>query len=406
MLTPVHRALGLPAGPFEMSLIYKCVESGIRESDDLDWKQAVYPTQKPNWQEEAAKDIAAMANSGGGWIVFGVEDRDDQAVGVKPVPWSSKEEQRLRQAAYTHIAPPVVGLEFHIAPDAQGSVVAMRIPDSKERPHLSRKGETFQAPQRNGAHTVFMNEREIERAYRLRFQDSLSRENDLAVLFEDTTNSLDRENGVCLVFTAVPEDPRSGAEISDSESAKLLASLRTSHLYDGPSLTSGDPTDVRRGLRSWVLRGRGKPPYKITMHEDGTVTAIHRLGGWDVGAQGSTYYPAEEPNHCRSRDVETTMADDFALLGALAVHLNVQGGYTVRAGLAGRAQEPIYVRTTEGRSNYLLGEEHQEPINAFRPLSARFDPLLSDENMLQTVREMCLDTVNQGGVRYLKQIKG
>ena len=405
MLSPIHRALGLPGGPFEVALIYKCVELGIRESDNLDWKQTVYPTQKPNWQEEAAKDIAAMANSGGGWIVFGVEDQDDQAVSIKPVNWTSKEEQRLRQAAYTHIAPPLVGLEFYVAPDTQGCVVAMRVPDSKDRPHLSRKGETFQAPQRNGAHTVFMNEREIERAYRLRFQDSLSRENDLAVLYEATTNSLDRENGVCLVFAAVPEEPRSGMGLSGSSSATLLANLKTSHLYDGSSLTSGDSTDVRRGLRSWVLRGRNKPPYKIAMHEDGTVTAIHRLGGWDVGAQGNSYYPGDEPNHCRSRDVETTMADDFALVCALATELGVQGGYTVRVGLAGRLQEPIYIRTTEGITHYLLSTEHHEPINAFRPLTVRFDPYLSDDEMLQTLRETCLDTVNQGGVRYLKNIK-
>lgn len=72
MFTPIHRALGLEAGNASIDLIQQAIDHGVEETSDLDWKQAVYNSRKPNWDEEAAKDIAAMANSGGGWIVFGI----------------------------------------------------------------------------------------------------------------------------------------------------------------------------------------------------------------------------------------------------------------------------------------------------------------------------------------------
>jgi predicted HTH transcriptional regulator len=105
MFSPIHRALGVEPGDLTIDLLEQAVQAGVRESENLDWKESLYETQNPKWREEAAKDIAAMANSGGGWLVFGVRDEDDAAAGLSPVPWSGAEKQRLRQVAYAHIGP-------------------------------------------------------------------------------------------------------------------------------------------------------------------------------------------------------------------------------------------------------------------------------------------------------------
>ena len=91
MFTPIHRALGLEAGNATIDLIQEAVDHGVEETADLDWKQAVYDSRKPNWDEEAAKDIAAMANSGGGWIVFGVKESGgtNAACEITPIGWSA-----------------------------------------------------------------------------------------------------------------------------------------------------------------------------------------------------------------------------------------------------------------------------------------------------------------------------
>ena len=81
MFTPIHRVLGLEPGNISINLFKQAVEHSVEETADLDWKQVAYDSRKPRWDEEAAKDIAAMANSGGGWIVFGIEGSSELSVG-------------------------------------------------------------------------------------------------------------------------------------------------------------------------------------------------------------------------------------------------------------------------------------------------------------------------------------
>lgn len=409
MFSPIHRALGVEPGDLTIDLLEQAVQAGVRESENLDWKESLYDTQNPKWREEAAKDIAAMANSGGGWLVFGVRDEDDAAAGLSPVPWSGAEKQRLRQVAYAHIGPPVVGLSFTpvAAGDGTGSVVAVRIPDSAETPHLARRGQDgYVAPRRNGPHTIYMSEREIAEAYRVRFRARAEREAAIESLYRETADALSPEHGASLIVAALPRDPKSGTQpMAQPDAREIVHHATPSALLSGHGLIHGEDGAYRRGLRQWVLRSGSRRPWRKTIHEDGSVTVGYRLGGWDVGEEGRHFYPADEPNHCMSAHVEWAVAESLALVVAAAEVLDVQGGYTLRVGLVGREGEPIYIRTTEGGTNFLLGAEYVEPIHRFRPIKVDFDPLSQRADVLAVAREVCLDVINQGGVQYLKTLK-
>lgn len=131
--TPLHLALGEDASPFDMGVLERAVASSIEESDDLDWKQ-VLPRKDAN--EEYAKDVAAMANSGGGMIVYGIAEVDGPSSGAGAVRgvegWGDSEERRLRQVAYASIQPPVHGLTFHVAERGDTQVVALYVPGSPD----------------------------------------------------------------------------------------------------------------------------------------------------------------------------------------------------------------------------------------------------------------------------------
>lgn len=69
--TALHRAVGAAPGPLTGEILDAAVAAGVAESNDLDWKSEL-PPAKGLPQTDFPKDVAAMANSGGGVIVYGV----------------------------------------------------------------------------------------------------------------------------------------------------------------------------------------------------------------------------------------------------------------------------------------------------------------------------------------------
>ena len=156
--SPIHEALGLSPGPLTWEVLQCAVERRLRETDDLDWKKTIYHSSDPKWQYEASKDFAAMANSDGGWIIFGVTDQDDRADELIGVQWSTVEEQRLRKVAVRRVLPALTGLEFIEVspPDGGNSVVCLRVPGHSGSLHAVMPDEnTFKVPYRNGPDTEF-----------------------------------------------------------------------------------------------------------------------------------------------------------------------------------------------------------------------------------------------------------
>lgn len=80
------------------------------ETNDLDWKSEL-PPAKGLTQTDFPKDVAAMANSGGGLIIYGV--RESQRAATERIDvgeFDEAYERSFRSAAITAISPPVFGL--------------------------------------------------------------------------------------------------------------------------------------------------------------------------------------------------------------------------------------------------------------------------------------------------------
>ena len=59
MFTPLHRALGEPAGPITFDMLQHAIKVGVAENDELDWKRNL-PEQSKFKDSDFIKDIAAM----------------------------------------------------------------------------------------------------------------------------------------------------------------------------------------------------------------------------------------------------------------------------------------------------------------------------------------------------------
>lgn len=412
MFTPIHRALGLEPGNISIDLFKQAVEHSVEEASDLDWKRVAYDSRKPRWDEEAAKDIAAMANSGGGWIVFGIEEDGDKnaASKIAPISWSATDQQRILRMAYAKIGPPVVGLEFHqieCGDEESGSIVMMRVPDSADAPHFAKKGDdAFVAPRRNGPHTVYMSDREIERGFRERFQHADDQERLLQDRYERACEALRPEDGVFLAVAAVPYEPVSAQGPSSKQRVlEYVSNSRIPELYRQANAHSWwDIGEIKKGLRQWVLRNNRSSWGKCRhcLYDDATVLASYR-----VTLQGGSYSATRATdedlrNHSLSEDIETAIIDFLTLLRSHAQERKAYGGFRIRAGLVGDSGSPIFIRATENWGNRPLGVEYSEPIIRFQPITTELDPLLDIDEILPTINDLALDLINQGGVQYLQ----
>lgn len=410
MFTPIHRALGLEPGNISIDLLVKAVERSVEETGDLDWKRVAYDSRRPGWDEEAAKDIAAMANSGGGWIVFGIEEDGDKnaASKIAPISWSAADQQRILRAAYAKIGPPVVGLDFHEVPcgsEGGGSVVMMRVPDSEDAPHFARKGDNaFVAPRRNGPHTVYMSDREIERGFRERFQHADDRERLLQDRYERACEALRPEDGVFLALAAVPFEQVTRREPTAADRVYLYR--------DDPLLPAQaglraprnwwEGGEIKKGLHQWIIRASKGVHWKFRKFfcDDATVLGAYQLGLLVTDEDRSDQYPVGLTNHCRAVDIETALIDHVTLLRTHAKERQAHGGFRMRAGLVGIDGEPIYIRVIDDWAGRLLDADSMEPIVRFQPITLELDPLLDIDELLPIINELARDLISQGGVEY------
>lgn len=416
MFTPIHRALGLEPGNLTLEIIKKAVEEGLEETADFDMKRVVPNLKEDKSKQEIAKDIAAMANSGGGWIIYGVgEGASDIAGSIHPCEWTATEEQQMLNIAYTKIDPPVVGLEFNKISCGENSdkkLVLMHIPDSVDAPHFARaEKNNFSAPRRNGPHTKPMTYRDIERGFRERFQRGVEQEKTIQGYFEQAADALNPEQGVFLAIAAVPVTPKISATPVSEETVYQYANQMLNpeflHNFERTMYEIGFPPnpEVKKGYRRWLIRTNvnSKVQYRKYFCDNGSMLASYQLGY--IRRCDELFHDESKKNHCLSKHIEFVIADFMSLLRSYSQGHKVYGTYRIRAGLVGSSDAPITIRTMSN-FNEVLEESYSEPIKRFQPVSTFIDPLAPIEDILPPLCTLALDIVNQGGIQNLQVIAG
>ncbi|NUK07823.1 ATP-binding protein [Streptomyces lunaelactis] len=310
--TRLHAHLGVPPGAITYDMVAKAVADRLEETDDLDWKEALpQPPQDGRWNE-FAKDVAAMANTRGGLLIYGVSN-DVRMTGINP---QQVLEQQLRQWVRNHVQPYVSGLSFLplASDDGSHSVLVVDVPASVMAPHLvygtaakDKAQQAAVAPYRDGSHTDWMPEHLIARAYQDRFARQAAAEAELQEHLQYAADiGLHASQAVWIVIASRPQRPlpRMVPPLDLSAALRVVeAGLRTSVELKGeanrvmaPVLRSVNPTP-RRGLRRWVISNTLpasdsiiRRPVFVELHHDGTTVlaadlswkALERLEGTNV----------------------------------------------------------------------------------------------------------------------------
>jgi hypothetical protein len=115
--------------------LQKLITAEVAEDEQLDFKRDPYPNDADG-KKELVRDVAAMANARGGYILLGIDEKDNVAVNLVGVEQGDIVARAVQQTCATGIDERIPGLNVFAVPLASGrSVVVIRIPASHRAPH-------------------------------------------------------------------------------------------------------------------------------------------------------------------------------------------------------------------------------------------------------------------------------
>jgi hypothetical protein len=328
---------------------------------------------------------------------------------------------RLRALAASNVHPMVGGLIIDALqdPDTPGTgVLVMAVPASPDRPHTVGQQDKLGIPWRDGPETRWMRERDLERAYRDRFEGRLVEANRLQTMAGAVRERID-PNRCWLVVTASPRSPRlallprpnragvgvillaalaRAAEVAPVEAFGRQAVLRE---------LGGDAVrNPRIGLRRWVTfpsisvdASTTANTIYVELHDDGAVTFAVELDGWIGPDQQDTYLVPKVM-------VESGVADFVAVLDAAASALGVTGLLALRLDIVRfNKAKALTLVSQHASGNRVLA--NPEVVRGSRKV-APFMPVLSEltvpaepADLQDAARQLAIDAINQFGVESL-----
>lgn len=412
----IHAELGLAPVELTYELVVRAVEQRVRENDDLDWKQ-ILPVDLDRKHKEFAKDVAAMANTRGGLIVFGVRDKEEQAVQLTPVPTGERERQRLRALVASHIRPLVAGLEIEsltVQPGANGFIV-VSIPASPDAPHVVGERNEMGVPFRHGPHTQWMSEHQLERAYRDRFARQAGEVATLAGLVEDLEQQIDLDLGVWLAVVARPLTPLPAVldrpDRAEVPATMIAASRLAARMCPRPTRrpnvflgTDGDlVNNPRVGLRRWVVRsnyyaapGASTDLIHIELHHDGSSAIGVGVSRWASRENFPDFHGVP------TRIVESAMVEAVATTAAHARGRGHGGPVLVRATLL-RPDSGLPFGAVDNHSGGFSTPSmnliaHSRAPRAISPVEAEFAADAEPVPLRAAARQLTEDLLHQFGI--------
>lgn len=400
----------------DFALIERACAESVPERTDLDWKRQLPLTAprsehkaKQAQQIELAKDIAAMANSGGGMIVYGISETTQSGTSAAEtiVPVGIVDEtvtRDVRRVAGNLVYPPVVGLDLiPLAPqeDAAGGVLVLLVPDSADRPHLvhpSNGQDWFGAPYRHGPDTEWMVERQIAAAYTERQSGRRRQVEEFDTRFAEFTDTLAHGSDLrWVVAYAVPDQPnRRPKALSQAKAHAIIEQAWASPITRG--FSAADITreaQTRRGLRRFTRAdtrsmsgaGSAKARARVEIHADGAIAvAFTRDGALPGEGQQRTQVPVV--------DIEATALDFLAALLAVRHGLGMNGDYTAR--LTVHPPTQIFRRSDASLQGHFAPWDEQR-VYGYRPVDGPIIGTAGRSELIASWVDIVTDAVNQTG---------
>lgn len=153
--------LPITVDQLDASHIEALVAGSAAESATLEFKSAPYAPDHDGVRE-FLKDVTALANTAGGWILVGVKEEGGAASELQPLAADTIDGLKLRLESLLQAAvePRIFGVALRGIPVAGGCVLAIRVPRSQAPPHrvTAKNSNRFYLRSSAGAYEASMDE--------------------------------------------------------------------------------------------------------------------------------------------------------------------------------------------------------------------------------------------------------
>lgn len=146
------------------------VRARVQESIHLDFKREL-PNKREESRKELLKDVAALANTEGGRIVYGVVEGDDAcAEAVAPITSEDRDDaqRRIDQSVADGIEPRLAGARVTTIPFDEGYVLVVEVPAQYGGPFQTNFNNQRKFVYRQGTMNIEMNYVQLRDAFQLR----------------------------------------------------------------------------------------------------------------------------------------------------------------------------------------------------------------------------------------------
>lgn len=347
------RVLSVAADGLEETVFGDLVTNAVVEHQRLEYKSQL-PGTSPDDRREFSRDVAAMANGGGGIIAIGIEeDANDAAARIAPVGLGG-EITRLSQICNSLIEPHLL-IDIHEVEIGGGpeGVIVVEVPSSARLPFAVAEGSRLGYYRRTGRNRHPLSEAEVAQMYQMRgirFESATSR---LDSLISRIPERLGDEPLPAMYVAVIPLEPYERLFRPDRDTLAEIRTLHTPPVFGAngvgdvlfPDLRPGfKRIDLARGYEDTTIRRYGW----MEFHDDGAFLGVSVA---DEDLQRGMADLQEDhqavPGFYDSR-MTCEMVARLTAFGVLGKHFDVHGEIMITAGIV-VGGSPATVTTGPGR---------------------------------------------------------
>lgn len=158
---------------YNLDFLQSLIDNEIEESIHIEFKRAESLSKKDAAKKEISKDVSAFANSNGGIIVYGIEEKNHKASDFSFTDGTVFTKEWLEQVISSTINRTIEDLKIfpiRFESKIEKSIYVVQIPSSIDAPHLSKEKRFYK---RHNFESVMMEEYEIRQLYGRKLKSKL-----------------------------------------------------------------------------------------------------------------------------------------------------------------------------------------------------------------------------------------